>query len=111
MNLNNVRMNVIATAENGVVNELTIFVFSQNENIVTAEYSGGQIERGFLVGTVNNSKKLSFSYCQLQINGRIDHGQSECNILCEGGKLQLIEKFTWGTRNGETGVNIFQELN
>ena len=43
MNLNNVKMNVIKTAENGVVNDLTIFTFSQVQNFVTAIYSGGKI--------------------------------------------------------------------
>jgi hypothetical protein len=109
MNLNNVKMNVIETAGNGVVNELTIFEFSQNDNIVFATYSGGQILKGYLVGTINQNKLL-FSYCQLQTNGRMDNGQSECDILIENGKIKLIEHFTWVSKNGETGINIFQEL-
>lgn len=109
MNLNNVKMNVIETAENGIVNELTIFTFSQTENFISATYSGGQILQGYLVGTFNQNK-LSFSYCQLQTNGKMDNGQSECDILIENGKIRLIEHFTWASRKGETGTNIFQEL-
>jgi len=109
MNLNNVKMNVIETAGNGVVNELTIFEFSQNDNIVSATYSGGQILKGYLVGTLNQNK-LVFSYCQLQTNGRMDNGQSECDILIENNKIKLIEHFTWVSKNGEMGINIFQEL-
>jgi hypothetical protein len=30
--------------------------------------------------------------------------------LIENGKIRLIEHFTWGSRDGETGTNIFQEL-
>ena len=109
MNLNNLRMNVIETATNGIVNELTIFTFSQIENFISATYSGGQILKGYLVGTLNQNK-LQFSYCQLQINGKMDNGQSECDILIENGKIRLVEHFTWTSRNGETGINIFQEL-
>lgn len=43
MKLDKVRMNVIQTPEKGVVNELTIFIFSQTDNSVSATYSGGQI--------------------------------------------------------------------
>jgi hypothetical protein len=109
MNLDHIKMNVIETAGNGVVNELTIFAFSQTGNSVSASYSGGQIHQGYLVGTLDQNK-LSFSYCQLQTNGKLDNGQSECDILIENGKIRLIEHFTWASRNSETGVNIFQEL-
>ena len=102
-------MNVIKTAGNGIVNELTIFTFSQKDNFISATYSGGQILKGYLVGILNQNK-LSFSYCQLQTNGRMDNGQSECDILIEHEKIKLIENFTRGSKNGEMGINIFQEL-
>ena len=110
MNLDNVRMNVVKTAENGVVNDLTIFTFSQTDNFVSAVYSGGQILKGYLVGTIDNNK-LVFSYCQIQINGKIDNGQSECDIFKgENNKIKLVEHFKWASREDEAGVNIFQEL-
>jgi len=108
--LNNVKMNVIQTAPNGIVNELTIFTFSQKENFVCAVYSGGQIFKGYLVGTINNHR-LSFSYCQLQTDGKMDNGQSECDITTgEDGKIILTEHFKWSSKNNETGINIFKEL-
>jgi hypothetical protein len=109
MNLDNLRMNVIETAGNGIVNELTIFTFSQTDNFVSATYSGGPILKGYLVGTLDQNK-LSFSYCQLQTNGKMDNGQSECDVLIENEKIRLVEHFTWASRNGETGINILQEL-
>lgn len=109
MNLNNLKMNVIETAGNGIVNELTIFTFSQTDNIISATYSGGQILKGYLVGTLDHDK-LSFSYCQLQTNGKTDNGRSECDVLIENEKIRLVEHFTWASRNGETGINILQEL-
>ncbi|MDB5135265.1 MAG: n-acetylglutamate synthase [Mucilaginibacter sp.] len=108
--LENVSMNVIQTALNGVVNELTIFTFSQNGSFVSATYSGGPIFKGFLVGTIHHDKLL-FSYCQIQTDGTIDNGQSECEITIAGnGKIRLVENFKWVSENDEGGVNIFQEL-
>jgi hypothetical protein len=106
----NLKMNVIQTAPNGVVNQFTIFTFSQKDNFVSANYAGGPIYQGFLVGTINMGKLL-FSYCQLQIDGKTDNGQSECDItISENGKIRLVENFKWASKNDETGVNIFQEL-
>jgi hypothetical protein len=103
-------MNVIQTAANGVVNEHTIFSFSQNNDLVQATYSGGKIRMGFLVGILQKDK-LSFSYCQLQLDGKLDNGRSECNLeIGENGKVRLIEHFTFTSRNEEAGINVFQEL-
>ena len=85
MNLNNIKMNVIETAQNGVVNYQTIFSFSQIDNIVSASYFGGKILKGFLVGTIEKNK-LFFSYCQLQTDGKMDNGQSKCDIVIENQK-------------------------
>jgi len=110
LSLDNIRMNVIQTASNGVVNKETVFLFKQNEHVVTAEYSGGKIKIGFLVGTMDN-EKLNFSYCQLQADGKLDNGSSSCDLsLSDQGKIRLIEHFEWASRPGEKGTNIFQEL-
>ena len=110
ISLDNVKMNVIQTAPNGIVNELTIFTFSQNDDFVSATYCGGKIFKGYLVGKID-ANKLLFSYCQLQVDGKIDNGQSECDIAFgDDGKIKLIEHFTWTSKNNETGVNVFQEL-
>jgi len=65
-----VKMNVIKTAPNGVVNSQTIFTFSQKENLVSASYAWGPVRQGFLVGYLNG-EKLFFSYCQLQVDGKL----------------------------------------
>ena len=108
--LDKIKMNVIKTSENGVVNKETVFVFTQKEDLVTAEYSGGKIKKGFLVGTMNG-KELKFSYCQVQTDGQLDNGSSTCELLMsDNGKIRLVERFEWKSRQGETGINIFEEL-
>lgn len=110
MDLNGKRMNVIKTAASGVVNEKTIFTFSQTDNTVTGEYSGGKILKGFLVGTIQNDS-FRFSYCQKQDEGNLDYGESICELKTdEDGKLIIVENFEWKSRPGEKGVNIFKEL-
>ena len=103
-------MKVIETASNGIVNKDTIFVFTQVDGRVSAEYSGGRIEKGFLIGKMENDR-LNFSYCQLQTDGTLDNGISACELLISGqGKIRLIEHFEWKSRHQEPGINIFQEI-
>lgn len=47
ISLDNIKMNVIETASNGIVNKDTVFVFTQVDGRVSAEYSGGRIEKDF----------------------------------------------------------------
>lgn len=110
INLDKTTMRVIKTAGNGVVNRDTIFHFTQVEKDVWAEYAGGKIKKGFLVGQ-SDGAVFQFSYCQLQCDGVPDSGASTCTLsLAENGKIQLIENFEWKSRPGEKGQNVFMEI-
>jgi hypothetical protein len=61
LSLDNIKMTVIQTAENGVVNKDTLFYFKQDGNVVQAEYAGGKIKKGFLIGQIA-AHVLKFSY-------------------------------------------------
>ena len=110
--LNNIKMNVIQTSKNGVVNEETVFLFEQDENTVKANYSGGKISIGYLVGQLNGSV-LKFTYCQQRTSGELDHGESECILSIDenSGKVRLEENFRMETDDSiEIGTNIFMEI-
>lgn len=110
ISLNKLRMNVISTAKEGVVNADTIFEFNQKDSIVTAGYSGGKIHQGYLVGKISDNK-LFFRYAQIDKSGNLDGGNSTCDIQKTAlGKIQLIEHFNWESREG-SGTNIFEEIN
>ncbi|HSW71909.1 MAG TPA: hypothetical protein VLG44_00680 [Chlamydiales bacterium] len=111
ISLNNIRMNVIHTDASGVVNHETIFYFSESNGVISAEYSGGKISQGFLVGKFTNDNQLVFSYCQMQVDGKLDFGTSQCTVSrANNGKIILTEHFEWASRPGEFGTNIFQEM-
>ncbi len=103
-------MNVIKTAPNGVVNNQTIFTFSQKENLVSASYAGGKIQQGYLVGYLTRDK-LFLSYSQFQVDSKMDNGQSVCDLsLDENKKIVLTETFSWFSRDNEGGINVFREI-
>ena len=105
-------MNVIQTAKNGVVNNETVFQFTQDGKKITARYSGGKIQAGYLVGILVENV-LNFTYCQLRTTGELDHGESRCILSVDqvSKKLKLEERFKMKTKTlNEEGVNIFMEL-
>lgn len=109
---NNIKMKVIQSSKNGIVNKETLFHFEQVESKVKAHYSGGQIKKGYLVGHLNGNI-LSFIYNQERISGEIDHGESECilSIDKDSGKIILEENFKMTTQvSEEMGTNIFMEI-
>lgn len=102
-------MNAVETDANGVINADTIFVFHQSDETVRAEYAGGQVIQGYLVGLMQGTQ-LTFRYCQLERSGALNGGMSICDLeRTPDGKVQIIEHFEWASREG-SGRNVLQEL-
>jgi len=104
------RFNVVETAGSGVVGRDTIFRFRQSQDMISADYSGGKIRQGRLIGRLDGAE-LIFCFCQMQNDGLMDNGQSRCSLeRLPDGRLRMTERFEWGSRPGEAGVNVFEEL-
>jgi hypothetical protein len=102
-------MSVSSTAATGVVNSETRLHFFQKGPRVFARYAGGGVERGRLVGSLSESE-LVFHYVQREASGALHGGQSICEVSrLPGGRLRIVEHFTWGTRVG-SGTNVFDEI-
>ena len=109
VSLNGKQMRVVSTAEAGVVNADTLFVFTQEGPVVSAQYSGGKVRLGYLVGTVA-SGTLQFRYAQIDTEGRLDGGFSTCEISSTPDvSIRLLERFQWESREG-SGTNVFEEI-
>ncbi len=107
--LDGLTMFVSATAENGVVGSETRLRFTQRGRRVAAQYAGGRVLRGWLVGKWDGDI-LRFRYAQREESSAIHGGQSVCVVEERAdGRLRLIEHFAWSTRSG-SGTNVFDEL-
>lgn len=101
------KMNATKTASNGVVNHETIFCFHEFNGMIVAEYAGGKVKHGYLIGKIN-SGKLEFQYTQLHEDNQLDGGYSICDIeILSDDRIRLVENFKWSS--GE-GSNIIEEL-
>lgn len=97
--LDNVKMNVIQTADNGIVNHETIFLFSQNKNTISAKYAGGKILMGFLVGKFTTDNQFAFSYAKCKLMGHSIMEFPYVNYL----KMKVEKSYSRNISNGNHG--------
>lgn len=96
--------------ENGEVDGNTVFAYHQRDNILWADYSGGEIVRGYLVGTVGENGELDFYYQHIneQKQARVGVCHSVPRVL-DNGKIELAEKWKWLNGDKSEGTSVLVE--
>ena len=94
--------------ETGEVSAQTIFSYHQQGNVIWAEYSGGSVVKGFLVGTMDEKHCLHFTYQHLNKAGEQKSGSCDSEPREVNGKLRFYEKWKWTM--GEEGTSIIEEI-
>lgn len=99
----------VTNSAGGDVGQTTLFTYHQRDDVIWAEYSGGQVVRGYLVGT-RQAEKLNFRYAHLSANNETSTGVCESTIeLLDDGKMRLHEVWAWESRPG-TGTSVVEEV-
>ncbi|MFF9864356.1 hypothetical protein ACF1G0_02835 [Streptomyces sp. NPDC013953] len=76
---------------------------------VWAEYAGGDVVRGFLVGT-RAGDRLDFRYVQLKRDGRTASGHCVSTVVeLPDGRVRLEETWEWESQEG-TGTSVVEQL-
>ncbi len=110
-NYNNRFFRTIQNSGNGEVSETTVFHYHQNGNIVWADYHGGQIRAGVLVGTLDENGALDFRYRHYNLNHEMRAGI--CHSVperTEHGRLQLRENWEWTEGASGRGTSVIEEM-
>ena len=111
INLNKRIFKAISNSDSGEVSEDTLFHYYQNENIISAEYSGGQIIKGNLIGKQLNNGDFDFVYQHINFNNEIKIGKCLSKaILQNNGKIKLLEKWQWLCDNMLQGESELIEI-
>ena len=110
INYDNKKFRPIQNTQNGETSEETIFEYKQNGNILTSEYSGGKIQKGHLLGLVDDNGAIEMRYHQVNDNGQLMTGIcfSKPEIL-ENGKIRLHETWQWTSGDKSKGNSILEE--
>ena len=98
----------VENSESGEVSDQTIFCYHQKGNVIWAEYSGGSVVKGFLVGTMDEKQCLHFTYQHINTAGELKAGSCDSEPQEENGRLRFYEKWQWTT--GEAGTSIIEEI-
>ena len=110
INYNNKLFKPTSNTENGETSNETVFRYKQTGNILTAEYTGGKIIFGHLIGLVDENGNIEMRYHQVNNQGELMTGI--CNSKPEqlaNGKIRLHETWQWTSGDKSKGQSIIEE--
>lgn len=83
--------------------------YHQRGDLVWAEFGGGYVVQGRLVGTRRPDGSIDFGYCQVLKGGEIVSGRcvSTPEVL-DDGRIRLVEE--WRRDTGASGVSYIEEI-
>ena len=89
----------------------TIFRYRQKEDLLTADYSGGDILYGHLIGRVDERGQINMRYHHMTVDGILMTGKcrSRPEVL-ENGKIRLHERWQWTCGDRSKGTSILEEI-
>ena len=110
MNYNDKKFRPISNTENSETSNETLFHYKQVGTILTAEYSGGKIKQGHLIGLVEPTGIIEMRYHQINENDELMTGIciSKPEIL-ENGKIRLHENWEWTSGDKSKGTSTIEE--
>jgi len=110
INYHNKIFKPVSNSENGETSNETVFYYQQNGNILTANYSGGKIIKGHLIGLVDEHGNIEMRYHQVNDKGELMTGicQSKPEIR-PNGKIILYESWEWTSGDKSKGESIIEE--
>jgi hypothetical protein len=87
----------------------TVFHYRQVGNIVHADYFGGGVQVGKLVGILEGDT-IRHSYIQVNLAGEFNAGHSIVEVRRSAeGRLQMIDRWEWESKTGQ-GLAVFEEI-
>ncbi|MGJ1410552.1 n-acetylglutamate synthase [Sphingobacterium thalpophilum] len=108
---NNRFFRAVKNSDNGETSSETIFHYKQKDSILTADYQGGKIISGHLIGIIKEDGVIDMRYHQINIEGKIMTGEcvSRPEIL-PNGNVRLHEEWRWTSGDLSSGKSIIEEF-
>ncbi len=101
----------IGNSETGEVGAETVFHYHQSNDLVWAEYDGGEIVFGSLLAKADENGVLDARYHHLNRQGNLMTGicRSTPEILADG-RIRLFEKWQWTSGDFSEGESVIEEI-
>jgi hypothetical protein len=99
----------VADQAPGQVGTRTRFTYHERDGAIWAEYTGGDVVRGHLVGT-RDGDRLDFRYVQLKRDGSTASGHC-ASVVRElpDGRVRLEETWEWESQPG-SGTSVVEQV-
>ncbi len=98
-------------SKNGEVSDQTVFLYHQNGTLLWAEYSGGDILKGSLIGCVLDNGELDFVYHHMNRDMQAKTGKCHSvPTVKENGKIELSEQWEWTSGDYSKGESLLIEV-
>ncbi|MGW0208530.1 hypothetical protein ACWDZ8_22905 [Streptomyces sp. NPDC003233] len=99
----------VADQAPGQVGTRTRFAYHEEDGAIWAEYAGGDVVRGHLVGT-REGDRLDFRYVQLKTDGTTSAGHCVSTVVeLPDGRVRLEETWEWESQAG-AGTSVVEEV-
>jgi len=100
---------LLHNSEAGETNEETTFEYEQEGDLVTADYTGGTIRYGKIIGKLKNDQ-LDLVYQCLTTEGELKSGTAVGKVeFTNEGKMVLKLDWEWLSKSGTTGKSAYIE--
>lgn len=109
-NLDNKTFRIVRNDGPGAeVNEHTVFHFRQEDTLVYADYQGGGVRFGRLVGVCDGGG-MRHAYAEVNHEGGLStgHGSDQLSRTPEG-KIRIVDSWEWESQEGR-GECVFEEI-
>lgn len=99
----------VADQAPGQVGTRTRFTYHEQDGVIWAEYTGGDVIRGRLIGT-RDGDELDFRYVQLKRDGTTSSGHCLSTVVdLADGRVRLAERWEWESQEG-SGTSVVEEV-
>ncbi|MEU7032406.1 hypothetical protein ABZ958_01800 [Streptomyces sp. NPDC046237] len=99
----------VADQAPGQVGTRTRFTYHEEDGRIWAEYAGGDVVRGNIVGT-RAGDRLDFRYVQLKQDGTTSSGHCVSLVVeLPDGRVRLEESWAWESQEG-SGTSVVEQL-
>ncbi|MFI7326463.1 hypothetical protein ACIBQ3_17595 [Streptomyces rubiginosohelvolus] len=99
----------VADQAPGQVGTRTRFTYHEQDGRIWAEYTGGDVVHGHLIGT-RDGDALDFRYVQLKHDGTTSSGHCLSTVTeLTDGRVRLEERWEWESQEG-SGTSVVEEV-
>ena len=110
--LDNKTFTAACNSANGEVGSDTLFFYKQVGDIIQAEYRGGEIVQGNLLGRVTGNKTFEFNYQHISADLSLKAGHCKSTVsFQQNGAIILSENWQWFSGDKSKGTSQLVESN